>query len=510
MRDREPRLPVRATPGESEALGGFLLRMTLPLHMQVAEILAELNIAPSARALERLTRSVTTDEAREIAEAFGIPERRVDAMTVRGFGDGALNEVLAAHRVLDVSPVCVRCVAVGRWDLRWFTGMLAVCQVHRTTLVARCTDCATLLAPSAFRPADRVAGFVHGTGSTCCGGSGTAARPPVEVVHASDVAARLLDKTRGGRASDAADVVDALGMIAVLRRSRLDRGARPGASGTIEATDIGDVAAAVALVTQGPEAAAQHRQVVDFVKRAVRRRKALRLAGVARGRGPDRLATAVTRARERQLASNGVLEVPAPGFLGHVDLMPPVIPADLIQVDMSDLFDGFDLDEIRRFVAIAIVQPCGSASWAAPTRALGLPNSTGFVAREAVREIHAAGRDPEFWSMASLIRRELEAAQTNFAARRKVLIEDAASGGDLVYEFASAVRARPADASRWLLDRWACVSPRSVPQHLRLRGAVGAGVLNSIDGAVALDSVWRLDLDEMLGGGGDAAVRRYA
>ncbi|WP_282947234.1 TniQ family protein [Cellulomonas endometrii] len=507
MRELEPRLPVRPTPAEFEALGGFLLRMTIPLRMGVGDLLAELQIPRSARTLERLTLKASPDEAREVAGAFGLTTDRVQAMTVRSFGDGALNDVLAANRALTLIPVCVRCVTAGYWDARWFTGLLTVCQSHRTALVARCEKCATLLGLHAvWTTAESPGHFVHRDGKDPCGGPGPTVRPAVDIVHASAVAVRLLDAIRGG---DATNAVDAMRTVALLRASRVKDSARPAPAVVAGTFQVSDLIAAVTLVTEGPEAASQSLPMVDLAKRAARKRQRPRIPPAVDRDGRDRLRIAVNRARERQLLANGDVEVPRPGSLGCVDRMPSAVPADLLPVEVSDLLCEFDMDAVRTIVAIALVQPGGSASWASPTRALGLSRPVGFIAREAVREVHAAGREVEFWSAVARIRRELEHAGINFADRRRIVIDDAAAGGELVEGFASALGVRSVDASRWLLDRWACLAPRSFPPLLR-RGASHADALNAIDMATALTAVWRLDLGDIVEGAGDAAVRRYA
>lgn len=503
------RLPIRQTPWEWEALGGYLLRAARTLWMSVPELLAELSLGGRADALERVTIDADTAVRRELTNAFGLSEDQIERMTSAPFASGTLNKLRSTQRVLTAVPVCTRCVAVGRWDVRWFTGLQSVCNSHRTLLRVRCMGCNGVVELATTRVRDDRRAFVHGDPDDPCPG-GPVSRPDMSVIHASDVAARLVEASIGQGTRH--DVVDALRTVVMLRRSRTPRKARDRLADAADHGRGADVRAAIAIATAGTEHAAADPAIIELVRVKLRASGQLVIPAHPDPGAHDRVAAAVRRAEQRRHLERPVVDVPLPGFTGEHRFVPLAVPVEVFTSVLADMLGDLDLEHetARNVASLAAVQPAGRQSWAAAAKLLGTSPEMARMSSATVSEIEARGGSEVFWEQVSGIRTGLLRHRIDFRARAGWLYEEMQTPGAQLRYAADERGVSPSHLIRWLLDRWACVTQRNLPPGPLRRVASDPEAFEVLDQQLRAPAAWPCGLAEILTGNDDAAVQRYA
>jgi hypothetical protein len=504
------RLPTPTRVLEWEAFGGYLLRTAADLHLTVPEVLREVGVVSRGpHVLEALSVVTSPDMRRRSQDAFGIDELQVENMTVARFARGALVDLRARSSNLRVTPVCVRCVRRGRWDVRWFTGLMVVCDFHRCALQVSCQRCAAIISIDTVFPGNSWEGrrFAHATGDEPCPIVERRTTLPVEQVHANAVAVRLLAGPQDNETTAA--LVDATRTLMALRHPD----GSPSLAKLASLVDglQGRHVQAAALVARGNVTdAAVHPDIVAFVTN-VRRGRISTVPARPLLAEPDALQVAVKRASAQlRWAPRDGVDVPEPGYTGDLNLLPAVVPVELFNPELADHFIDVRYDIARTIAAIAMAQTPGGHSWRNVARPLRVSDLTTRIAREMVEDIIGRGRGDAFWSTIFDTRECIVACRIDFAARVDRILTLNPRERDRIADLAGGLDVSALNLTRWLLDRWAGVSPTFAPTNALRTGRGYTDVFAELDDALNGSAAWRANLDEILYGASDASHVRYA
>jgi hypothetical protein len=152
-RTRTRTLPIRIAPIPGEALESWLAAIAQRLDITWGELLVTLAPASADRQRQPKRGSLTTwlspDETAQIADATGVGETAISAMTLESLAGGLV--VIDAQTRAAATPwghvvrqrFCPPCLISngGRWALEWRLPWVTVCQRHRCFLVDVCPSC---------------------------------------------------------------------------------------------------------------------------------------------------------------------------------------------------------------------------------------------------------------------------------------------------------------------------------------------------------------------------------
>jgi hypothetical protein len=473
-------VPVDVDPYEWEQLGGYLMRVARFLRCEIRMLCSHVGLpAQKAAALAGAAAELLPDVEAVVAKRLGRDPAEIRSMTFAVFETGLFKGAelgcagtqVDAPSLLTGGPYCLACVLEGRWDLRWKTGLTAVCSRHHTYLVARCGQCGTPICPDLMTaPVDLHRGAVqHGPNDeSSCRFDLTRAAEGASIVH-------LHTQTRLNRYLDAArhDTTaasacrDVLRWAEYLHRGRSDRPLITGRSINSDGPALADLLGdALALAVDTAVTAVIPPVLERAVSRQVLRGKKLSL--------PPRYAPFDRAEPDRVLALHATIKAmlavraaaPMPGFRGRIDLMPQVLPGSVFVPDVSDLLDDIGYDRARAVAAVSASAHAGERSWNSVARRLDLPVGVGQFAGRVLAQLERTGADGAYWAAIDTARRQLEATGINFRDRARLLLH-----GTAVLDCAigtwPALAALPTDVVRqWLLERWACQYIATLPGGL--------------------------------------------
>lgn len=508
-------VPVDLVPLEWEQLGGYLMRVAELLRSPLRLVAPHVGLpASTGTPLRHAARELPDPVRARMGARLGRTPDEIDRMTIGAFSTGvfATNDArgcagahVDAPSLVDGGPHCPVCVRQRRWDLRWKTGLSAVCIEHRVYLRARCSQCGRPICPDTVWDVAVCddGRLLHGPseGASCTAVLPMAGTPSstmhLHVQHRLDT---LMERARHD--PRAARVCrDVLRWAEFLHRGRSERPLIAGGTFTLDGAGLAELLTealtlAEASVGEPDAAALLERAVRHQVLRGKNPALAPRFAQF--GTGHDHVLS--LHAEVRRLVS-GEVAAPMPGYQGPASALPQVIPVSAFTTDVSDPMGELSYDRARVVAAVAAAGRPGEKAWRRTAHRLGLPFNIGNFTRHVLVQLERAGTLDDYWDGVDHARGTVLAAGIDFAAR-----VGAVTGGDEVVSAARdewrVLRRLPDKTIRqWLLDRWACQYIGTLPAGLSgaksgamddRRSEVDAALVDAVDPGTFW-SAWRPD-----------------
>lgn len=509
-------VPVDLVPFEWEQLGGYLMRVAELLRSPLRLVAPHVGLPPAnaGTPLRGAARELPGPVQTRMGARLGRSPDEIRRMTMGAFGTGlfATNDArgcagahVDAPSLVDGGPHCPVCVRHRKWDLRWKTGLAAVCVEHHVYLRARCLQCGRPICPDTVWDA-AVGGdgrLLHGPPerASCTAVlpvAGTlSSAPHLHVQHRLNI---LMNRAR--RDPHAARVCrDVLRWADFLHRGVSERSLIAGGAFTLDGADLADVLTDALTLAEAPAGDPDASAVLErTVRRQVLRGKDPVLAPrfAQFGAGHDHVLS--VHSEVRALVS-GEVAAPMPGYQGPASALPQVMPISAFTPDVSDPLGELSFDRARVVAAVAAAGRPGGKSWRRTAHRLGLPVNIGNFTRHVLIQLERAGTLDDYWDGIDHARGTVLAAGIDFTAR-----VGAVTGGDEVVSAARdewrVLRRLPDKTIRqWLLDRWACQYIAPLPADLSgaksgamddRRSEVDAALVDAVDPGTFW-SAWRPD-----------------
>lgn len=499
-------IPVRLEPFEWEQLGGYVLRLARATRCSLSLLASHLGLQPPDR-VRPLARSVwplAPAGLARFARLVDQPEAAIQGMTVAAFRTRLIevrdSNTQAGADIESPSLVaggmhCPDCVLEQHWDLRWKTGLTAVCVRHRAFLRATCPTCVRPLAPDLIlagqSPPD--AALRHGVraGSSCEGRVVRAsAVPSPTALHVQETLDRLLSEAR--HSLHAASLCrDVLRWAEYLNRGTSSRPLIAGGACTVEGPDLApllndalELARLDAVPQAAPRALERSARLQDF--RGRNSRIPPRYKPLARGATDTVLAV-----HQLVVLLDRPLPVaPFPGYHGLPEMLPQAVPASVFAPMLSDLLGDLGYDRARNVAAISLQARGGESAWPRIAHRMGLPGGIGRYAQLVISHLLINGTADQYWEAVDQARAAILRERIDFA-RRAQAVTGYGTGADAARARWPALTSFPDRAvKQWLLDRWACQHIGTLPAGLA--GGAHAGLT---DERVRVDEVMCEDVE---------------
>lgn len=447
-------------PRPWEQLGGYYLRAARALDCSVNALV------PHRRGgrlqLAGLSAVPTELEMAEAAERLALTAHQVRAMTLHRFATGLFARAVSGdgedgYRVpvmVNGGMYCAECVREGHWDLRWKTGLVAVCVKHRQYLWAACPRCDRPVSPDhlAHTIVDRHERMSH----FGCAGFLRADRQPVgdSFVRTQFRINALLDGAQTD-ATAAAAARDVIRWADYLRRG-------PGRIrsfiklSSIEASreDLARLLTIGLKLVAEPEYAYRHGAVREAVQlRRALQRSPYEITFPAYRPGKDAVRDAIGHLATEPIP---IVIVPSPGMRGAPDALPQVIPMSLFNGVIEDVLKVFDPDTARMVVALSVGAPEGRAFLRPVSVQMGMTAPYGERANNVLRYLEVTGHADVYWAAIPRIREQILNAGIDFRARAETLNRDDTLVVAAKLAWPPLRDVPTAQVQSWLLERWAC------------------------------------------------------